>query len=185
MKTKSLKFWICIILSAILATAIITNTLAEKTTVRPDKIEESLWEYMQTAKDDELIPINILLCDVDDNLILQKLEEQTGLDAELFQDDERFEKEFSYKSDNEILQLQQFFQSEKNKILRAEQTKQNNDFISAYVKNNDSVTFVNEYIPSIYISSTKDNIMYYIQLDEVISICYDNPAYQLTPALEQ
>ncbi|MBR4852212.1 MAG: hypothetical protein IKV01_01270 [Clostridia bacterium] len=62
MKRKNLKFLISIILSAIMATVIITETLAEKTTVRPEKIESSLWEYMQSAKDNELIPVNILLC---------------------------------------------------------------------------------------------------------------------------
>ena len=97
MKIKTFKFWICIILITIFATAIITDTLAEKTTVRPKKIEQSLWEYMQTAKNDELIPINILLYDVDDNLILEKLEKKIGLDVKLFQDDERFEKEISSK----------------------------------------------------------------------------------------
>lgn len=248
MKIKTFKFWICIILITIFATAIITDTLAEKTTVRPKKIEKSLWEYMQTAKDDELIPINILLYDVDDNLISEKLEKKTGLDVKLFQDDERFEKEISskicgvlekalgyeiahktndesesedqlgekindiqdvfqnelkflninaekvlenLKKDNSIsiidytiLQVRQNYQSEKNKILREEQTKKNNDFISTYVKDKDSVNFVNEYIPSIYISATKSEIIYYAQLNEVISICYDNPIHQLTPAIE-
>lgn len=248
MKIKTFKFWICIILITIFATAIITDTLAEKTTVRPKKIEQSLWEYMQTAKNDELIPINILLYDVDDNLILEKLEKKIGLDVKLFQDDERFEKEISSKicdalekalgydvahktndkSENEgqlgekindiqdvfqnelkflninaekilenlkkdnsisiidytILQVRQNYQSEKNKILREEQTKKNNDFISTYVKEKDSVNFVNEYIPSIYISATKSEIIYYAQLNEVISICYDSPIHQLTPAIE-
>ncbi len=182
---KHIRLLICIILSALFVSLVIADTLAEKTTIRPDKIDETLWEYMKTAKDDELISVNILLCDVDDNLILEKLEEQTGLDAELFQDDERFEKEYAEKTNEEILQMRKFFQSEQNKILRAEQTKKNNDFISAYVKNKDSVTFVNEYIPSIYLSATKGEIIYYVQLNEVINICYDNPAHQLTPAIEQ
>lgn len=175
MKTKSLRFWICIILSTLFATAMFTQTLAEKTTVRPEKIENSLWEYMQTVNDDKLIPVNISLCGVDESLVLKKLEEKIGLNAEIFQDDELFEKDFSEKSNKEILQIRQTVQLEKNKILKAEQTKKNNDFISAYVKNKDSVSFVNSYIPSIYLFATKEDIMYYVQLDEVQNICYNNP----------
>lgn len=179
MKTKSLRFWICIILSTLFATAMFTQTLAEKTTVRPEKIESSLWEYMQSAKDNELIPVNILLCGVDESLVLKKFKEKTGLDWEIFQDDELFEKEFPEKNNEEILQIRQFLQSEKNKILKAEQTKKNNDFISAYVKNKDNISFANSYVPSIYLFATKEDIMNYIQLDEVQSICYDNPNNQL------
>ena len=179
MKRKNLKFLISIILSAIMATVIITETLAEKTTVRPEKIESSLWEYMQSAKDNELIPVNILLCGVDESLVLKKFKEKTGLDWEIFQDDELFEKEFPEKNNEEILQIRQFLQSEKNKILKAEQTKKNNDFISAYVKNKDNISFANSYVPSIYLFATKEDIMNYIQLDEVQSICYDNPNNQL------
>ena len=179
MKRKNLKFLISIILSAIMATVIITETLAEKTTVRPEKIESSLWEYMQSAKDNELIPVNILLCGVDESLVLKKFKEKTGLDWEIFQDDELFEKEFPEKNNEEILQIRQFLQSEKNKILKAEQTKKNNDFISAYVKNKDNISFVNSYVPSIYLFATKEDIMNYIQLDEVQRICYDNPNNQL------
>lgn len=97
MKTKSLRFWICIILSAIFTTAIITDTLAEKTTIRPEKIEESLWKVTQDAEDDELIPVNISLYGVDENLVLKKLEEKTGWKTEVFQDDVLFEKEIYTK----------------------------------------------------------------------------------------
>ena len=93
--------------------------------------------------------------------------------------DELFEKEFPEKNNEEILQIRQFLQSEKNKILKAEQTKKNNDFISAYVKNKDNISFVNSYVPSIYLFATKEDIMNYIQLDEVQRICYDNPNNQL------
>ncbi|MBR4852211.1 MAG: hypothetical protein IKV01_01265 [Clostridia bacterium] len=112
-------------------------------------------------------------------MVLKKFKEKTGLDWEIFQDDELFEKEFPEKNNEEILQIRQFLQSEKNKILKAEQTKKNNDFISAYVKNKDNISFVNSYVPSIYLFATKEDIMNYIQLDEVQSICYDNPNNQL------
>lgn len=128
MKTKSLRFWICIILSTLFATAMFTQTLAEKTTVRPEKIESSLWEYMQSAKDNELIPVNILLCGVDESLVLKKFKEKTGLDWEIFQDDELFEKEFPEKNNEEILQIRQFLQSEKKQNIKSRTNQEKQRF---------------------------------------------------------
>ena len=64
---------------------------------RPDKIDAALWDVMCASKEDEWIPIEISLYDLDENALFAKLKDKTGLDAEVFRDEARFEKEVASK----------------------------------------------------------------------------------------
>ena len=64
---------------------------------RPDKIDAALWDVMCASDGDEWIPIEISLYDLDENALFAKLKDKTGLDAEVFRDEARFEKEVASK----------------------------------------------------------------------------------------
>ncbi|HAX31211.1 MAG TPA: hypothetical protein DCX96_08045 [Oscillibacter sp.] len=210
---------------------------------RPDKIDAALWDVMCASSEDEWIPINILLCGMDETELQGKIKTKTGMDPAVFLDEARFEKEVAskireavekafraeaaqpagdvaelsdaslaslktalsaevqYAADDDLLQkiteispnkiadelilnVRCKYQSEKSKVLKEEQLAVNNAFVKTHVEtNNNEVRFVSYYIPSLYITSKKADILYYAQQDDVVSICYDDPDFQLVPAL--
>ena len=219
-----------------------TNVTPEVEQSRPQKIDSALWEYMQSADDDGLIPINIVLSSVDDNALMEKVKIKTGMDPAVYMDEERFQSEVVSKvtavleknlgydeahrvendsvskskslskesksaicsvfsnelkefgvdaeriiefleSDNSlsivdytILEIRQNFQSEKNKVIKEEQSAVNDLFISAYVnERNNDVMYASRYTSSLYLNAKKGDIIYYSQKSEVMSIYYIDP----------
>lgn len=65
----------------------------EAGSVRPEKVDTTLWEKLEVAGDDELIPIELQLPEVDEGTVLKKLKTETGLDADIYWDNARFEQE--------------------------------------------------------------------------------------------
>jgi|GEM_PF-3417531 len=74
----------------------------DKTAPRPNKIDESLWNYMQKAGSDELIPIYLSITPISEVAVSDTLKEKTGLDSSLFNDDERFKKEIETEIKNTL-----------------------------------------------------------------------------------
>ena len=64
---------------------------------RPDKIDAALWDVMCASSEDEWIPINILLCGMDETELQGKIKTKTGMDPAVFLDEARFENEVASK----------------------------------------------------------------------------------------
>ena len=98
MKSRS-KLYLLLVLTISLSLAAFAPQTAsgEAETNRPDKIDAALWDVMCASDGDEWIPIEISLYDLDENALFAKLKDKTGLDAEVFRDEARFEKEVALK----------------------------------------------------------------------------------------
>ena len=98
MKSRS-KLYLLLVLTISLCLAAFAPQTAsgEAEMNRPDKIDAALWDVMCASDGDEWIPIEISLYDLDENALFAKLKDKTGLDAEVFRDEARFEKEVASK----------------------------------------------------------------------------------------
>lgn len=64
---------------------------------RPENIDIELWEYMMTASSDELISIDICLSDIDEAVVFERLNNERGMDHEIYCNEARFETEIKSK----------------------------------------------------------------------------------------
>lgn len=65
--------------------------------IRPSKVEDTLWESMQESEEDKLFSIGIVLYDIDEDELSREIKAQTGMDPEVFRDDELFDKVIASK----------------------------------------------------------------------------------------
>lgn len=146
----------------VFALAFAIGACAAEESEPPEKVDTALWERMDTADDDELIPIHLVLQDIDEAALAEKVNAEMG---------------------SEIDGNEAEFQAEKNRVLREEQTAFNNAFIEAHVKKrNNEVTYASRYISALFINAKKADILYYAQLSEVTGIYYDDPSIQTAPS---
>lgn len=146
----------------VFALAFTIGACAAEENVPPGKVDAALWERMDTADDDELIPIHLVLRDIDAAAVTEKVKAEMGSEAE----------------GNEAE-----FQAEKNRVLREEQTAFNDAFIEAHVeKRGNEVTYASRYISALFIKAKKSDILYYALLSEVTGIYYDDPSIRIEPS---
>lgn len=94
---KFFKPYLIVILIFALTFTFTTGIYAEFEPIRPENVDPALWEYMETANDDELISINICLASVDDETLMEKVKSKTGMDPEVYMDEDRFQSEIAEK----------------------------------------------------------------------------------------
>ena len=98
MKSRS-KLYLLLVLTVTLSMAVFAPQTAsgEAEMNRPDKIDAALWDVMCASSEDEWIPINILLCGMDETELQGKIKTKTGMDPAVFLDEARFENEVASK----------------------------------------------------------------------------------------
>lgn len=98
---KRLKKYLSIILPIVLiitlTSSFATPTLATDEKAYLSKIDAPLLEHMDSVGDDELIPINIWLKALDKAALLEKVKAETGMDPDIYMNEDRFEKEVASK----------------------------------------------------------------------------------------
>ncbi len=94
---KLLNLFFAVLLIVSLSVGLHTDIFAGAKNTQPDKLETALWEYMQTADDDELIPIYLSLHPIDDAAWMNKVKSKTGMDPEIYMDEDRFQAEVASK----------------------------------------------------------------------------------------
>jgi len=66
------------------------------------KIDASLLDHMNEVGEDELIPISISLKSLDQSSLMKKVKAETGMDPDVYMNEERFEKEVAEKIRNSL-----------------------------------------------------------------------------------
>lgn len=94
---KIFKLFLAVLLIVSLSVGLHTDIFAEEENIQPDKLETALWEYMQTADDNELIPIYLSLYPIDDAVWMDKVKSKTGMDPKVYMDEDRFQAEVANK----------------------------------------------------------------------------------------
>lgn len=94
---KSFKPILCLVFVLVLGTVFTATPYSYAASTRPSKVEDTLWEYMQESDDDKLIPIGIVFNDIDDEALSREIKAQTGMDPEVYRDDEQFDKVIASK----------------------------------------------------------------------------------------
>lgn len=110
------------------------------------KVNSELLEVMLTKTDNDLIPVYIWLKDIDHDVI-----------------DEAMINEKELSDDYIIAWL---------KASKREHSNYNNQFIENYVNMDRTIIDVGEYVPRIIVEATKQEIVFYSSLDEVIGLSY-------------
>lgn len=86
--------------------------------------------------------------------------------------------------DYTILAVQKNFQTEKNRIVRSEQSANVDAFITECVNARDNeVVYAGRYTSSLYLKASKDDIMYYSQMSEVENIYFADLSVKTSPTL--
>ncbi len=96
MKKRS-RIYLVISLFAAVALSLFTSACEKMPDTRPEKIDEVLWEQMQSAKSDEQIPVVITLKDLGEDAYIGKIKEKTGYDPDIYMNESRFQSEVAGK----------------------------------------------------------------------------------------
>lgn len=94
---KASNVFLLMLLILILVFTLTTETFATIDPDRPKKIDTTLWEFMNTVDDAASIPIHIALKDMDETALLEKVKSKTGMDPDIYMNEDRFEKEVASK----------------------------------------------------------------------------------------
>lgn len=170
---------------------------AAEESVPPEKVDAALWERMDAADDDELIPTLSVSQNIDEATPTEKIDMALWEQMDTADDDELIPISIALRDidaaavaekvraemGSEIDGNEAEFQAEKNRVLREEQTAFNDAFIEAHVeKRGNEVTYASRYISALFLTAKKADILYYAQLSEVTGIYYDDPSIQLAPS---
>lgn len=124
-------------------------------TEKPLKIEDELWEIMESADDDELIPVSLWIRDIDFDEVNRKAEERV---RQLGTDDV------------------QVYITEQRKIAKEMFDISNGDFIKSYLSGAEELCTYG-YFPIVDCSVTKEKILYLAGLSDVQSISCNDAEY--------
>ena len=94
---KHFKLYLSFVLIIALTLISATQIPAFDEKVYLEKIDTALLERMNETDDSELIPINIALQDLDEDAVMEKVKTETGMDPEVYMNEDRFEKEVASK----------------------------------------------------------------------------------------
>lgn len=96
MKKRSRIYLITVLFIAI-TLSVFVSACEKMPDTRPEKIDEVLWEQMQNAENDELIPVTITIHSFGDDVIIGKIKEKTGYDPDIYMNESRFQSEVAGK----------------------------------------------------------------------------------------
>ncbi|MCL2679432.1 MAG: hypothetical protein FWF18_04025 [Dehalococcoidia bacterium] len=159
------------------------------------KINDELWEAMAEKSEDDLIPIDLRLKDIDQRIITNALTNETGMDPAIYEDPARFEKEVTtgitrqleeqlgYEAanvkDEHGMSSVDWAISDKadeylmayRRIVKREYSALTSGFIADNVgEKQRSILFMGTYVPCITLEATKSEIEAYARQEIVTEI---------------
>lgn len=146
---------------------------------KPDKIDDLLWESMEKADDDDLLPVSMWISDIDFEEVEKKVEAETGLSRDIIEQKSDALTAAAggsgelYREQAKQLNIDvQTYTAAQRDIAKEMHIESNNIFVDAYLSDAKDVC-VYEVFPIIDCSITKERIIYLASLDGVEAI-YSN-----------